>query len=166
MGDLQARIGSEPSVRLRTRKAQALLAFLAMPAGVPHSRDKLATLLWGDRSLAQARARFRETLFVLRRALASADPPCLVLTGETLALDADAVGVDAGDFARRGDSRWSPRRARTIWPTRSSFSGPLPSWSVSPTWIRRPSDRCRRRAPRRWSVGSRAREATTMPWSA
>src|SRR5262245_13028877 len=100
MGDLQARIGSEPSVRLRTRKAQALLAFLAMPAGVPHSRDKLATLLWGDRSLAQARARFRETLFVLRRALASADPPCLVLTGETLALDADAVDVDAGDFAR------------------------------------------------------------------
>ena len=93
MGDLQARIGSGVPVRLRTRKTQALLAYLAMPAGVPHSRDKLATLLWGDRSLTQARSRFRETLFALRRAQAAADPPCLTVTGETVALEADSVDI-------------------------------------------------------------------------
>jgi len=100
LGDFQARLEPGPPLRLRTRKSQALLAYLALPAGQPHSRDKLAALLWGDRSQPQARGRFRETLFVLRRALARVDPPCLALTGETLALNADSVDVDAGAFER------------------------------------------------------------------
>jgi DNA-binding SARP family transcriptional activator len=100
LGDFQARFGAGPPLRLRTRKTQALLAYLALSPGQPHSRDKLAALLWGDRSQPQARARFRETLFVLRRALAPADPPCLALTGEAVALDAASVDVDAGAFAR------------------------------------------------------------------
>ncbi len=106
MGDFQARIGRGAPLRLRTRKAQALLAYLALPPGQPHSRDKLATLLWGDRSQPQARSRFRETLFVLRRALAPTDPPCLILTGETLALNPGSIDVDSGMFerlARAGD---------------------------------------------------------------
>src|SRR5215813_8656889 len=106
MGDFQAHIGTGPPLRLRTRKTQALLAYLAMPAGAAHSRDKLATLLWGDRSLTRARGRFRETLFALRQALTPANPPCLMVTGETLALDADSVEVDAsafGQLARDGD---------------------------------------------------------------
>src|SRR5262249_8978690 len=87
-------------VRLRTRKTEALLAYLASPPGQRHSRDKLAALLWGELSQAQARSRLRETLFALRRALASADPPCLEVGSETLALTADAVDVDAMTFAR------------------------------------------------------------------
>ena len=100
LGDFQARIGSGPPLRLRTRKTQALLAYLALPPGTAHSRDKLAGLLWGDRSQGQARSRFRETLFALRRTLAPVDPPCLIVTGESLALDADAVDVDACAFER------------------------------------------------------------------
>jgi DNA-binding SARP family transcriptional activator len=83
-----------------------LLAYLALPPGQPHSRDKLAALLWGDGSPSRARNRLRETLFALRRALAPADPTCLTLTGEALALDADTVDVDAAAFerlARAGD---------------------------------------------------------------
>ncbi|MBW7849911.1 MAG: hypothetical protein H3C38_05380 [Rhodospirillales bacterium] len=34
-------------IRLPTRKAEALLAFLALPAGRPHRRDALMGLLWG-----------------------------------------------------------------------------------------------------------------------
>ena len=107
LGDFQARLGLGAPVRLRTRKTQALLAYLALPPGQTHSRDKLAALLWGERSQPQARSRFRETLFALRRALAPMDPPGLVLTGDTLALDADSVDVDAGAFellARAGDA--------------------------------------------------------------
>ena len=100
LGDFQVRLGPAPPLRLRTRKAEALLAYCALPPGQPHSRDKLAALLWGDLSPQQARSRLRETLFVLRRALASADPPCLQLGSETLALDADAVDVDAVAFER------------------------------------------------------------------
>lgn len=79
-GDFQARLGSGPSLRLRTRKAQALL--------------------WGERSQHQARGRLRETLFALRRALAGADPPCLDLTGDAVALKGDAVDVDVAAFER------------------------------------------------------------------
>ena len=114
LGDFQAELGSGAPVRLRTRKTQALLAYLALPPGQPHSRDKLATLLWGDRSESQARSRFRETLFALRRALAATDPPCLTLTGETIALDADSVDVDARAFerlARAGDAESLARAA-------------------------------------------------------
>jgi DNA-binding SARP family transcriptional activator len=106
LGDFQACLGSAP-LRLRTRKTQALLAYLAMPPGQSHSRDKLATLLWGDQSQAHARSRFRETLFALRQALGPINPPCLIVTGETLALDADSVDVDARAFerlARAGDA--------------------------------------------------------------
>ena len=107
LGDFQARLGPRPPLRLRARKTQALLAYLAVPPGQPHSRDKLAVLLWGDGSQSQARSRLRETLFVLRRTLAPADPPCLALTGETLALNVDAVDVDVPAFerlARAGDA--------------------------------------------------------------
>ena len=105
LGDFQARLGTQSPLRLRARKTQALLAYLAVPPGQPHSRDKLAVLLWGDGSQPQARNRLRETLFALRRALAPADSPCLALTGETLALNADAVDVDAVAFERLAQGR-------------------------------------------------------------
>jgi DNA-binding SARP family transcriptional activator len=87
-------------MRLRSRKTQALLAYLALSPGQSHSRDKLATLLWGDRSQSHARSRLRESLFSLRRALDPADPPCLVVGGETLALAADTADIDAIGFER------------------------------------------------------------------
>src|SRR5262245_1574475 len=100
LGDFQARLGSGPPLRLRTRKTQALLAYLASPPGQAHSREKLASLLWGDQSQPQARSRLRGSLFVLRRVLGSATPPCLALGSETVALNVDAVDVDAVAFAR------------------------------------------------------------------
>jgi DNA-binding SARP family transcriptional activator len=100
LGDFQARLGLGPPLRLKRRKTEALLAYCALPPGQGHSRDKLAALLWGDRSPPRARSRLRETLFVLRRALATADPPCLEPGSETLALAADAVDVDAVAFER------------------------------------------------------------------
>ncbi len=107
LGDFQARLGPGPPLRLRARKTQALLAYLALPAGRLHSRDKLAAVLWGDRSPHHARSRLRETLFVLRRALAPADPCCLTVGAETVGLEADAVDVDAVVFERlveKGDT--------------------------------------------------------------
>lgn len=121
LGDFQARIGSGPPLRLRTRKSQALLAFLALPAGEPHSRDKLAALLWGDRSPAKARGRFRETLFALRRALSPADPSCLHVTGETIALVSDAVDVDTRAFEQHARSSGPDSLARAAELYRGEF---------------------------------------------
>ena len=100
LGDFEARLGSGPPLRLRARKTQALLAYLASSPGQTHSRDKLASLLWEDSSQSQARSRLRGSLFVLRRTLASANPPCLVPDSDAVALDVDAVDVDVVDFGR------------------------------------------------------------------
>jgi len=47
LGGFQARLEPGGAVSLPTRKAQALLAYLALPLGQAHPRDKLAALLWG-----------------------------------------------------------------------------------------------------------------------
>src|SRR5262245_41908230 len=97
LGSFQARV-DDRAVGVSTKKGQALLAYLAMPAGKVHPRDKLATLLWGDLGDVPARAGLRQVLFTLRRILG--DPNPLGLDGETVALDPDGVDTDVGEFQR------------------------------------------------------------------
>jgi predicted ATPase/DNA-binding SARP family transcriptional activator len=68
LGGLRIQHGGVPITGLLTRKAQALLCYLAL-AGV-HSREDLAGLLWGEASQANARASLRRALSDLRQALA------------------------------------------------------------------------------------------------
>src|SRR5262245_14798175 len=89
LGGLPAQVGGE-SLPLPTKKTQALLAYLALPVGHAHQRDKLATLLWGGTPDASARNSFRQALFVLRKALASSGD-ALRIEGDTVALDGDGV---------------------------------------------------------------------------
>src|SRR5262245_13082716 len=48
LGHFRASLKSGPTIRVPTRKAQGLLAFMALPSGRAHPRDKLAALLWGN----------------------------------------------------------------------------------------------------------------------
>jgi DNA-binding SARP family transcriptional activator/TolB-like protein len=68
LGAFELRRGDGPPQRL-PRKAQALLAYLALQRGRPIGRDQLATLLWGDSSTEQARQSLRQALASLRSAL-------------------------------------------------------------------------------------------------
>ena len=43
LGGFQARLDAGPAVALPTRKSQALLAYLALPPGQAHPRDKLGS---------------------------------------------------------------------------------------------------------------------------
>jgi DNA-binding SARP family transcriptional activator len=94
LGDFQARLGSGSALRLRTRHTQALLAYLALPCGMAHSRDQLAALLWGHLAQDEARTRLRQALFTLRRALAPAQSS-LSVGGDTVVLEPAGVEVDA-----------------------------------------------------------------------
>jgi len=67
LGPFRVERDSQP-VRLPTRKLESLLAYLALHPE-PHTREKLATLLWGDTPDAQARASLRNALPTLRRTL-------------------------------------------------------------------------------------------------
>lgn len=98
LGGLQARLPSGDPLALPTRKAQALLAYLALPVGQAHPRDKLAALLWGGVREDSARASLRQALFSIRKALATDGAPALVQEGDALALDPRYVEVDVATF--------------------------------------------------------------------
>jgi two-component SAPR family response regulator len=64
-----ARLAAGAPVNLPTKKAQALLAYLGLRLGQPHSRDTLAVPLWEERSDERARDGLRYALLALRKAL-------------------------------------------------------------------------------------------------
>lgn len=80
-------------VEFPTRKAKALLAYLACAPGVPRSRDHLADLLWSRSASEQARGSLRQTLARIRKCLGDDLSELMISEGETLCLD--AAGVDA-----------------------------------------------------------------------
>ena len=49
LGGFEARLQAGAALVLQTQKTQALLAYLALPLGQSHPREKLATLLWGEK---------------------------------------------------------------------------------------------------------------------
>jgi len=99
-GGFQARRGSGDAVALPTRKAQALLAYLALPLGQAHPRDKLASVLWGGIRDESARASLRQALFSLRRGLGEEASAVLRQEGDLVALSPSAVDVDVAAFER------------------------------------------------------------------
>ncbi len=99
LGGFRARLDGDQPLVIAIKKSQALVAYLALPLGQAHPRDKLAALLWGDMREAQARAGLRQTLFTLRKILGDPDP--LRLVGETIALDPALVAVDVQAFEER-----------------------------------------------------------------
>ena len=68
LGGFRATIHGAGPVRVPLRRAQMLLAYLALSPGAAHSRDQLTALLWSDLPTGSAHARLRHTLFMLRQA--------------------------------------------------------------------------------------------------
>lgn len=117
LGGFDARLSAGPHLDIASRKTRALLAFLALPSGRPHSRAKLVGLLWSERSDEQARNSLRQALAELSRALSSVEPSPLLKVRDTLALDAAAVEADAMLFERVSSSEETSdlRRAAALY---------------------------------------------------
>ncbi len=107
LGGFEARFSGGPPLSLPTKKAQALLAHLALRPGEPHPRDKVAALLWGDKEEEQARHSLRQAISAIRKALSHASPRCLLLEGDTIAL-ASSTEVDAVRFEQYVSDGSSP----------------------------------------------------------
>ena len=90
--------GDGRPVALSSKKAAALLAYLCHHMDEPVSRSKVAAMLWSDRGEEQARSSLRQTLSVLRKALADRDGEFIISSSQGLALDGRAIAVDALDF--------------------------------------------------------------------
>ena len=100
LGGFEAHLQGGAPLVLPTRKTQALLAYLALPPGQSHPRDKLATLLWGDMQNAQARGNLRNALSRIKKSLPRAARAGLLLDGASVSLDPSAVDVDVTRFER------------------------------------------------------------------
>ena len=99
-GRLEVTSGKGGKISVAGKKPQALLAYLALNAGQPQSRDKLAALLWGERFDEQARQSLRQGISKLRKALSDGDPKALVIDGDDVGLNIDAADIDAVKFER------------------------------------------------------------------
>ncbi len=96
LGGLQIRCGETPLTGFESRKAQALLVYLAVERR-PHTRSALAGLLWADCTESRARGNLRRVLSNLRR-LAG---PHLQITTQTVAFDAgSSYRLDAQELEK------------------------------------------------------------------
>ena len=84
---------------LPTRKDRQLLAYLATQHGRPHSREKLASLLWADRAEEQARDSLRQSLAALRRTFRAVGLDALKSDRNEASLDRALLSIDVVTFA-------------------------------------------------------------------
>lgn len=102
------------AIELPSRRAQSLLSYLALTAGVAHRREKLAGMFWPDSTDANARNYLRQALWRIRRSfdLYSISSQSYLKTDDLVIsfrkdsaywLDADAL------LERKVDEAWSVR---------------------------------------------------------
>jgi len=125
LGELGVEFDGTPVTLPTSRRACALLAWLALRPG-PHSRSRLASLLWPDVLDASARASLRSALWALRAAFGPAaaeylqtERDCVELAGDGLLIDVrelerllaagcplEAVTLHRGDLLSQFDADW------------------------------------------------------------
>lgn len=101
LGPFQAHLDGRPLGGFAYDKVRALLAYLAMESNRPHSREKLAALLWSDQSPDAARNSLRQALATLRRAIGDqkSNTPFLLLDQGNMQINPVAsVWLDVGVF--------------------------------------------------------------------
>lgn len=79
----------------RSKKAQGLLAILAVAKGSPVTRAALQDKLWSDRMPAQGRDSLRQALHELRAIFRDDPRDVLRLVGDRVSLDPDCFHTDS-----------------------------------------------------------------------
>ena len=99
IGTPQVSVGEMP-LALKHLKSRALLFYLA-ETEAPHTRDHLATLLWGESSQSEAHHSLRSSLYHLRKGLQEVNAEAaLISDGELLSLDPSYYECDVIEFQR------------------------------------------------------------------
>ncbi len=101
LGGFEVRWANGEAAQILSRKAQALLGFLAVGNTRVHSREQLATLLWGAVGDERARHNLRQTLSKIRACCDS----LLIARGDSLAINTQRCAVDIVEFDRLAKSK-------------------------------------------------------------
>jgi DNA-binding SARP family transcriptional activator len=99
LGELGVELDGTAIALPPSRRARALLAWLALRPG-PHSRSRLAALLWPDVLDASARASLRSALWALRAAFGPPAGEYLQASRDYVELAGDGLLIDAREFER------------------------------------------------------------------
>jgi TolB-like protein/Tfp pilus assembly protein PilF len=98
LGGLEIADGETTIRTSLTRKAKALVAYLALMGARGQSREKLAELLWGNSAEEQARANLRQALSSIRKALNGDGAAYLVTDGDQISLAGQDIDLDVASF--------------------------------------------------------------------
>jgi TolB-like protein/DNA-binding SARP family transcriptional activator/Flp pilus assembly protein TadD len=117
LGPFEVLTGDGRALLIPGKRPQALLAYLAMPAGRMRSRSELASLLWGRRDDRRARHSLSQVLTRLRSWLDEGAPDLLVAVGDEVMLDPSRMEVDAAriELQARGASPESMATAARLY---------------------------------------------------
>lgn len=107
--------GDGRQLSLPTRKDRLLLAYLALSAGKPQTRERLAGLLWGDRADAQARDSLKQALAGIRQVFRQTGLDPLRADRESVTFEPAGVEIDAIEFARLVTEASAPERAVALY---------------------------------------------------
>ena len=99
LGGFRVHGGAGRSFAIPPRKAQALLAYLALTPDGVRSREALTSLLWGEAGRDQARGSLRQALFVLRESMGTLRD-CLSVESDRVRLDGRLAEVDVWTWQR------------------------------------------------------------------
>jgi len=81
-------------IDIPSRKARALLTYLALTQSARHNRESIAALLWEESEAPQARASLRQVLVAMNKALGPSAPTLLIPQSEELGLLPGALRCD------------------------------------------------------------------------
>jgi adenylate cyclase len=90
--------GRRVGVAIPGVRQKALLSYLALQPTFRDTRERLATLFWGDRDEQQARQSLRQCLLRLKRSLDAAGIDALVIGRDEIWLDGRRVSTDTMDL--------------------------------------------------------------------
>jgi DNA-binding SARP family transcriptional activator/TolB-like protein len=121
---IDADVGRPFSISVHSKKARALLAYLAMSPDYRARREELATLFWGDNPDMLARQSLRQCLISLRQDLGLASE-ILLADREVIGLHAQLVVVDARAFMSLARSGGPIELARAAQLWRGAFLSDL-----------------------------------------
>lgn len=95
-------------IRLRNRKARAILAYLALSETGEEQRERIAGLFWSEASEEKARATLRQAVHEVREAMDAAGCPCLIGTRMTVGLRPASFRVDLHELLDAVAGRQAP----------------------------------------------------------